>query len=730
MGPEQSGPTSAPEALLDKFLTFTIVGLSTGAIYAIIASGLVLTYTTTGIFNFAQGAIGMLCAFAFWQMYIAWEWPLWLALLLSLLVLAPLIGAFIDTAIMRGLEDTTEVTRLVVSIGLLVGLIGLANWIWKPGISRNVSPFFSGHYFSLADTRITGQQLITIAVAIVVALVLWLFLKFTRTGVAMRAVVDDRALASLNGARPNRVSMLAWAMGCTLAGIGGILIAPNVALDAGTLSLLIVNAYAAAIIGRLRSLPLTFLGALILGCTEAYLSGYLNSTPNLAGLRLAAPAILLFIVLLVIPTSRLRGRRQSREFFPMPSWSGTFIFAAAVIFAGVVLATTLSNGDAVTYAKIFSVGILALSLVPLVGFAGQISLATLSFAGIGALVFAHLGAGGNPLALVLAFVIPAAVGALVALPALRLSGIYLALGTAAFAVALDRWIFNLADFDIGPLHISLFQLGSTEVAPLNIFGYSFNTPARQMILVSVAFALISICVVAVRKSAYGRRLLAMKSSEAACATLGLNLVGTKLSVFALSAGISGVGGAILGTQLRSISPQNFDFVSGLPVLLLTVVGGIGAVGGALFAGVSLMGLLPLISLLGVFFAKVAGLLPGIAGVGLGRNPNGTVHDMRDGFESIARYRPAIIWLAIVIPAVWILRLAGIYGNAVFFPLLVLSPVAAVTFATLKIGGLEQTPTVDEIPLEWKGFIEPWKSSDVIELDMALGMNEVTLHVSP
>ena len=730
MGPEKSGPTSAPEALLDKFLTFTIVGLSTGAIYAIIASGLVLTYTTTGIFNFAQGAIGMLCAFAFWQMYIAWGWPLWLALLLALLVLAPLIGALIDTVIMRGLEDTTEVTRLVVSIGLLVGLIGLANWIWRPGVSRNVPPFLSGQYFSLADTRVTGQQLITIGVAVAVAIALWLFLRLTRTGVAMRAVVDDRALAALNGARPNRVSMLAWAMGCTLAGIGGILIVPNVALDAGTLSLLIVNAYAAAIIGRLRSLPLTFLGALILGCTEAYLSGYLKSSPNLAGLRLAAPAILLFLVLLVIPTSRLRGRRQSREYFPMPSWSGTFAFALAVVFAGVVLATTLESADSVTYAKIFAIGILALSLVPLVGFAGQISLATLSFAGIGALVFAHLGAGGNPLALVLAFAIPALVGALIALPALRLSGIYLALGTAAFAVALDRWIFNLADFDIGPVHISLFRLGSTEVAPLNIFGYSFNTPARQMILVSVAFAVISIAVVAVRKSGYGRRLLAMKSSEAACATLGLNLVGTKLTVFALSAGISGVGGAILGTQLRSISPQNFDFVSGLPVLLLAVVGGIGAVGGALFAGVSLMGVLPLLSLLGVFFAKVAGVLPGIAGVGLGRNPNGSVHDMRDGFEPITRYRPAVICLALVIPMLWILRLAGVYGNAIFFTLVAVAPIVAVTFATIRIGGIEQTPTVNDIALEWKGFVEPWDPSDVVELDLALGINEVSLHAAP
>ena len=129
-------PHRIAEDVLDKFLTFTIVGLSTGAIYAIIASGLVLTYTTTGIFNFAQGAIGMVCAFAFWQMYQGWGWSVWLAAAVALLVVAPLLGAAIDALVMRGLEDTTEVTKLVVSIGLLVGLIGLATWVWKPGTSR------------------------------------------------------------------------------------------------------------------------------------------------------------------------------------------------------------------------------------------------------------------------------------------------------------------------------------------------------------------------------------------------------------------------------------------------------------------------------------------------------------------------------------------------------------------------------------------------------------------
>ena len=120
------------EGIVDKFLTFTVVGLSTSAIYAVIASGLVLTYTTTGVFNFAQGAIGMLAAFTYWQLRYDWGWSTPLALAVILLVLAPLFGVFLEAVVMRGLQGTTEVTKIVVTIGLLAAMIGAANWIWEP----------------------------------------------------------------------------------------------------------------------------------------------------------------------------------------------------------------------------------------------------------------------------------------------------------------------------------------------------------------------------------------------------------------------------------------------------------------------------------------------------------------------------------------------------------------------------------------------------------------------
>ncbi|MGZ4736585.1 MAG: ABC transporter permease [Acidimicrobiia bacterium] len=721
---------------MDKFLTFTILGLTIAAIYAVIASGLVLTYTTTGIFNFAHGAAGMLFAFTYWQLRFDWGWPAPLALFVILVILAPLFGVLLEKVIMRGLEGTTETVKLVVSISLLLFMIGLAQLIWKPGISRPMADFYATNPpIHIGPTTITIHQAITIGIAIAVAIILRLVLTRFRIGIAMRAAVDDRPLSMLNGARPNRVSMLAWAMGTSLAALGGILIAPGVALDAPSLSLIIVSAYAAAIFGRLRSLPLTFLGAIVVGCAEGYLQGYLPQNQYLSGMRLAIPAIILFIVLLVLPNPRLRGRMaRSREFFPTPTIRGALFFAATVVAVGVVLATTLSDPDLITYGKVFSIGIIALSLVPLVGFSGQISLCQLSFAGIGAVVMAHLGGGGDPLALVWAVLITASVGALVALPALRLSGIYLALATAAFAVTLDLWIFTLPRLSVfGLFDVNLFETGSVDVDSLTLFGKRFDSPMSQMVLGAVCFALVSLLVVTIRRGRFGRRLLAMKDSEAACATLGLNLLGTKLMVFAISAGIAGFGGALYGMQLTAVSAIDFSLVNSLQIFALTVVGGIGAVGGALFGAASLYVLLPLLAALLPSIARWLVLAPGGAGIALGRNPNGAVHDIREGFAPLLRSRLILGALGVALAAIYGLRLADVITNWPFVILSVVAILAATSIATLlKPEIVEEEAGVSEaeledVPLEWRGIDRPWTEADRDELDRHIGLSEAELH---
>ena len=440
-------------------------------------------------------------------------------------------------------------------------------------------------------------------------------------------------------------------------------------------------------------------------------------------------------MLLALPNPRLRGRMtRSREFFPTPTIRGALAFAAGVAAIGVVLATTLSDPDLITYGRVFSIGIVALSLVPLVGYAGQISLCQLSFAGIGAVVMAHLGTGGDPLALVWAVLITAAVGCLVALPALRLSGIYLALGTAAFAVVLDRWVFTLPSFKVFNLfEVNLFKNGSVAVDPLKIFGNTFDDPASQMVLVAVAFALVSLLVIAIRRGRLGRRLLAMKDSEAACATLGLNLLGTKLTVFAISAGIAGFGGALFAMQLSSITPSNFELVSSLQIFALTVVGGIGAVGGALFGAAALLVLLPLLVTFIPALSRWVVLFPGGTGIALGRNPNGAVHDIREGFEPLLKAPRVLAAMLVALAGVYALRLANVLDN---WPFVLLS-IGVVAVAGVA-AGLAQPKAVEEaageseaeladVPLEWRGIDRPWTTADLDELDRQVGLSEVELH---
>src|ERR1700722_3034529 len=305
-------------------MNLLINGLITGAVFAIAASGLVVTYSTSGVFNFAHGALGMLCAYVYWDLRVndnhSWPlpkgaWPAPLALAFVLLVFAPLIGALLYRVVIRGLQDTSEIVKLVVPISVLLAAIGLANWVWKPIDSHSIQPFFG------ADNKVTvfgvvllWHDLTILIVAIALAVGLRLLLYRSRIGVSMRAVVDDRRLLELNGARPDRVSLASWMIGVSLSALAGILITPfeGGSLSATLLTLLVINAFAAALFGRLRNLPLTFAGAVVLGLATRMAFGKpaglmpqsFDWGPNL---RLAVPMILLFIVLMVLPQDRLRG---------------------------------------------------------------------------------------------------------------------------------------------------------------------------------------------------------------------------------------------------------------------------------------------------------------------------------------------------------------------------------------------------------------------------------------
>jgi branched-chain amino acid transport system permease protein len=234
---------------------------------------------------------------------------------------------------------------------------------------------------------------------------------------------------------------------------------------------------------------------------------------------------------------------------------------------------------------------------------------------------AKLPGNGSLLTFVAAVVIVAVVGAVVALPALRLSGIYLALSTAAFAVLVSKLVFNQRQ---------TFQTGNIAVPVLDVPFVDIGSPRSRLILAAVAFSILGLGVVAVRRSRLGRRFIALKDSPAAAATLGMNLTQTKVIAFAMSAGIGACAGALAGDK---VSPQHYDFTQSLPVVLLAVVGGVGTVGGALFGGLLLGGNSILASVV-PSLKNVSKILPGTIGITLGRNPSGAAVQTAESFRSL------------------------------------------------------------------------------------------------
>src|ERR1700677_5138978 len=153
---------------MHEFIIFTVGGLATAGIYAITASGLTLTYATTGIFNWSHGAIGMIAAFAYWQMRIGWGWPALISILVCLLVLAPALGVAMEAGVMRRLEGTSEASKLVVTLALALSFVGIAQWIWNPLTYRSLPPLFAGETLVFGPVRISYNDLTILAVALAV----------------------------------------------------------------------------------------------------------------------------------------------------------------------------------------------------------------------------------------------------------------------------------------------------------------------------------------------------------------------------------------------------------------------------------------------------------------------------------------------------------------------------------------------------------------------------------
>ncbi|HXQ60425.1 MAG TPA: branched-chain amino acid ABC transporter permease, partial [Acidimicrobiales bacterium] len=355
------------------------------------------------------------------------------------------------------------------------------------------------------------------------------------------------------------------------------------------------------------------LGAMVLGIANTLVVGY-GPSSDVSQIQAALPMVLLFLVLLFIPEVRLTVGRVVRVRSPRPPGAKTTLIGAGLVVVIVAtLSATLSGTNLLTLGNALVLAMLALSLTLLSGYAGQISLCQYTFLGLGALSMHWVDGGSSVLGVLLAVGLCAAVGAVLALPTLRLRGLYLALATLAFAVLMDN-VFFTSNSVFG-------SSGAVTVGRPDIFGMRFATDKSFDVLIGIVLALCLIGVSALRRGPFGRRLVAMSDSPAACSTVGLSLTLTKLAVFSLSAGLAGLAGALYGGLSTSVGASQFQFLFSILIFAGVTLGGMSVLTGAVSTGV-FIAVLPVIGEHIPKLANFSQLLIGVGIVAVGRNPNG------------------------------------------------------------------------------------------------------------
>jgi branched-subunit amino acid ABC-type transport system permease component len=556
-----------------EWLPFIVAGITNGSIYGLAAVGLVLTYKTSGIFNFAHGSQAALGAYLMFEFRerIGMSWPL--AGFLSLLLAGVVAGLILE----RGanvLATCSLAARVTATVGLLVFIQGSLIAIYGAA-SVPVRPFLPQKVFRFSGVNVRGEQIIVVVLVLVAVAGLYLFFTRAKLGLAVQAVVDDPALLGLAGTSPVAVRRFAWLVGSCFAALSGMLLAPTLALDARLLTLLVFFAFGAAAVGAFSSLPLTYVGGIGLGLGASLATkiiGGMKITGPIQGLPANLPFIVLFIALLVTPTRKLveRGSQVVRRPLPPVTFGRrTTAVAAAGGLAIALIVPHVVNARLPIYITALAYVILFASLGLLVRTSGQASLCHIAFAAVGASTAARaVGAGFPwPLAVLIGGLVAIPIGALLAIPAIRLSGIYLAIATFGFGLVIQRLFYS-----------SMFMFGGTFAirSPRPHLGglHTDTDVGYYHVVLAVTVACLAVMVL-IRRSRMGRLLRAFADSPTAVDANGTNTNELKVLVFSIAAFFSGIAGGLLGpitgqaAAASGIDVGGFDF--SVSLLLLTVL---------------------------------------------------------------------------------------------------------------------------------------------------------------
>ncbi|MEU7070400.1 ATP-binding cassette domain-containing protein [Streptomyces narbonensis] len=621
---------------MGDLLGFVLSGLVSGALYALLATGLVLSYSASGLFNFAHGATAYLCALAFHELHSGFGWPAVPTALLLVCVVAPALGWGLDRLMFRKLARVGETAQIVATIGLLVALPAAGLWVVElleragapvqpaenqfglPGVGP--SPAMS--WQPLDGVGIDSDQLITWLATALVAAGLWVLMRHTRLGLLLRAAVDNRSLTELRGVSADRLSSIAWMLSSGLAGLAGVLATPLLGLSAHDYTLFLFVSATAAVLGRFLSVPLAFAGGLGLGVLQNLVAGYASFAEDITGFRTAVPFLILFGGLVVLARRRRAAGTAAADPPPVDYLAGKGRLRrwGAWVVAGALLATAFYTVTTPFWSGILAqglaIGLVFMSFTVVTGLGAMVSLAQATFVTGAALVAGLLMSHGWPFVAAAAVGTAAAalLGAVVALPALRLGGRSLALATLALAFLADQVLFQMGWLRNGDTG---WEIPRPVLGPLDLG----DDRALGVALVVLSGAVVWL-LTRLRGSRWGRAVLAVRSAPEAAAASGVSVVRTKLLVFTVSAGLAGFGGVLYASYNTRITATDFTAMTGLVWLAVVVAAGVRRPQFAVVAGLGFTVVPHLLATYVTESAHLPVILFGLAGLALANDPDG------------------------------------------------------------------------------------------------------------
>jgi branched-chain amino acid transport system permease protein len=582
-----------------EILLFIVLGLGSGALIAGISLGVVLTYRGSGIINLSVGAMAMLGGYAFWALTsgkIA-SLPTGAALPLALLFVVAC-GALVEFAVFRPLRNSSPLSKMVSSLGVL--LIAQSSMLLAFGTTPQPEPtILPTTGFMLFGSNVGWDIIILAALIIVITAALWAVYKWTRFGLATRAASENEAAAMLGGLNPVRIGLANNLLSSLLAGLLGILAAAITQLDPTTLPLQIIPALAAALIAGFTSFWTATISAFVISILYSLIDYMAAQSwfPQSGGVALPGTtdllAFLIIIGVLFWRGTRIPGRGELAEprmpEAPRPQHLWRTALICAVFGAILLIVFPFDFRQALINTLIGAV--MALSLVVITGYVGQISVIQLSLAGAAGFTVSHMAVNFGitfPLGALAGIAVAVVIGVITAVSAVRVRGVSLAVVTLAGAVAIENFGFTNTTWGGGstgspvpePTFFGL-DLGSNA----GFRGIDGNVPSPVFGWVCLACCiLLAVWVGFIRRGRLGQQMLAIRSNERAASAAAINPRTVKLYAFTIAAFIAGVAGVLYAYDFGSVSQDRYDPITALSLIAFAYAGGITLISGAVFAG--------------------------------------------------------------------------------------------------------------------------------------------------